>query len=110
MAATLDAIRDCSSALLDQLRSGAEVATLTELVSEREAWIRRLGDEADRPAAVTRGEVERLLTQDREISEALRGRRDELSQELAALRQARSAESAYRHDATGQSLFLDRAT
>jgi DNA phosphorothioation-dependent restriction protein DptG len=110
MAATLDAIRDCSRELLDQLRSGAEVGTLTKLVAERESQIRQFFEDAARPGAVAAEVKEALLALDSEVSEELRSRRDELSQELAALRQARSAESAYRHDATGQARFLDRAT
>lgn len=110
MATVLDAIRACSRELLAQVRSRADEETLMQLVAEREEQIRLLSKNAAGRQLVSRSEVEALLALDLEVAEALRSRRDALWQELAALRQARSAESAYRHDAAAPSRFLDRET
>ena len=108
MAATLEAIRDCSRELLEQARSRADEATLTKLIAMREEQIRQLPVDTAGPPAFTRAELEGLLTLDQEVMEALRRRRDELWQELSDLRRGRCAESAYRHDTAGPSRFLDR--
>ena len=108
MAAALDAIRTCTRELLDQAQSRADEETLSKLVTAREEQIRRLTDVVAGPVSVPRAELQELLSLDAAVTEALQSRRDELWHELAALRQGRCAESAYRHDAQGPSRFLDR--
>jgi hypothetical protein len=109
MSAALDAFNAHTQRLVDAVESDAGGDLLAGLLTERRCRIDALVAAVAAGERVRTAEIRALEEQERRVVTVLLHRREEVCQELAALRRGRSAESAYRPERDDRSRFVDRA-
>ena len=94
--------------LLDALRSD-DTPGAVRLLAVRETLVRLLATSGEALSEQGRAEMEELRALEAEVVRTIHEQRESVRRQLDALRQARSAASAYRLAGGGGAVYLDRA-
>ncbi len=98
-----------SRELVDVLQSETADELLPTLVLRRRDDLEALGAALAAGETLTPEVTAELEQLDREVTDAMARRRDQVSRQLVALRRGRSAGSAYRPEGQSVARFMDRA-